>query len=140
MRILLDTHILLWAAVGDPRLRGAARDVFRDRRNLLVVSVASLWEISIKYGIGKLPLPVAPADFFAREVATRGYTILDVRRAHAERVAVLPYPDGGHRDPFDRMLVAQALSEGLPLLSEDSWVPSYAAHGLVLVKDLDVEE
>lgn len=140
MRILLDTHILIWAAIGDPRLRGVARDLFRGRRNTLVVSVASLWEIGIKYGIGKLPLPVAPADFFAREVATRGYAILDVRRAHAERVAVLPYPEGGHRDPFDRMLVAQALSEGLPLLSEDSWVPSYAPHGLVLAKDLDAEE
>lgn len=132
MRVLVDSHILLWAAIDDPRLRGGLRSTFVDPRNTLVVSVASLWEIGIKYGLGRLPLPVPPADFFAREVATRGYEILDIRRAHAERAAVLPYPRTGHRDPFDRMLVAQALAEGLPLLSGDDRLGGYVEHGLVL--------
>lgn len=131
MRILVDTHVVLWAAVDDPRLRGAQRSTFADPRNTLVVSGASLWEIGIKYSIGKLPLPVPPADFFAREVAVRGYELLDVRRPHAERVALLPYPEGGHRDPFDRMLVAQALVEGVPLMSGDSRLGGYEALGMV---------
>lgn len=133
MRILIDTHVVLCAAVDDKRLQGSQRSAYLDPTNALIASVASLWEIGIKYGLGKLPLPVAPADFFAREVATRGYEVLDVRRPHAERVALLPYPPGGHRDPFDRMLVAQALVEGLPLMSADRRLAEYAAHGLVLV-------
>ncbi|MBX2796866.1 MAG: type II toxin-antitoxin system VapC family toxin [Myxococcales bacterium] len=131
MKLLIDTHVVLWAAVGDPRLTGPMKARFEDPDNQLVVSVASLWEISIKYSIGKLPLPVVPGDFFAREVATRGYSVLDVGRAHAERVAVLPFPEGGHRDPFDRMLVAQALVQGLPLLSADGWLGRYESYGLV---------
>ena len=96
------------------------------------MSVASLWEIGIKYALGKLPLPVAPRDFFAREVAARGYEVLDVQRTHAERVADLAFPAGGHRDPFDRMLVAQAIAEGIPLLSGDGRLSDYGAEGLVL--------
>ncbi|MEQ1501561.1 MAG: type II toxin-antitoxin system VapC family toxin [Myxococcota bacterium] len=130
MRVLIDTHVMLWAAIDDPRLRGARRATYVDPAVGLVLSVASLWEIGIKHSIGKLTLPVAPADFFAREVATRGYEVLEVRRPHAERVATLPFPDDGHRDPFDRMLVAQALVEGLPLLTGDRRLGGYTAHGL----------
>lgn len=133
MTLLLDTHVLLWAAIGDPRLRGGLRRPFDEGDTSLVVSVATLWEISIKHSIGKLPLPVAPADFFAREIATRRYTVLDIRRAHAERVGTLAFPEGGHRDPFDRLLVAQALCEGMPLLSADERLASYADTGLVTV-------
>jgi PIN domain nuclease of toxin-antitoxin system len=133
MRILIDTHVVLWAAVDDPRLSGPHRSAYADAANELVVSVASLWEIGIKYGLGKLPLPVTPADFFAREVASRGYQVLDVRRPHAERVGLLRYPPGGHRDPFDRMLVAQALVEGLPLMSADHRLRDYVDQGVVLL-------
>lgn len=132
MTILLDTHVVLWAAVGDARLRGRMRETYVDPAYTLVVSVASLWEIGIKYSLGKLPLPVAPRDFFAREVASRGYQVLDVRRAHAERLAELPFPEGGHRDPFDRMLVAAALSEGIPMLSGNARLAGYQPAGLVL--------
>lgn len=135
MRILVDTHVLLWAAVADPRLRGRALTLFTDPANALVVSVTSLWEVGIKYSLGKLPLPVLPADFFAREVAVRGYQVMDVRREHAERVATLPFPAGGHRGPFDRMLVAQALAEGLPILTGDRRLADYAAAGLVLAAE-----
>ncbi|MCA9488974.1 MAG: type II toxin-antitoxin system VapC family toxin [Myxococcales bacterium] len=133
MRILVDTHVVLWAAVDDDRLSGAHRALYTDPSNALVVSVASLWEIAIKVGLGKLPLPVPPADFFAREVASRGYEVLDIRRPHAERVGLLRYPPGGHRDPFDRMLVAQSLVEGLPLMSADMRLRDYVDQGVLLV-------
>lgn len=133
MRILIDSHILLWAAVGDARLRGRLRAMFVDPDHVLVVSVVTLWEIGIKYALGKLPLPVTPRDFFAREIADRGYEVLDMRRDHAERAADLPYPNREHRDPFDRMLVAQALAEGLPLLSGDGRLGAYTGLGLRLL-------
>jgi PIN domain nuclease of toxin-antitoxin system len=96
---LIDSHILLWAAIDDPRLRGDTRKAYVDPENLPMVSVATLWELGSKHALGKLPLPVPARDFFAREIATRGYRVLDVQRAHAERAAELPYPDPGHRDP-----------------------------------------
>lgn len=133
MTLLIDSHILLWAAIDDPRLRGEARKAFVDPENLLLVSVATLWELGIKHALGKLPLPVPARDFFAREIATRGYRVLDVQRAHAERAAELPYPDPGHRDPFDRMLVSQALVEGVPLLTFDGRLQAYEALGLRVV-------
>ncbi len=133
MTLLIDSHILLWAAIDDPRLRGEARKAYVDPENLLVVSVATLWELGIKHSLGKLPLPVPARDFFAREIATRGYRVLDVQRAHAERAAELPYPDPGHRDPFDRMLVSQALVEGVPLLTFDGRLAAYEPLGLRVV-------
>lgn len=134
MRLLVDTHVLLWAAVADPRLRGGLRAAFVDPDNDLAVSAVTLWEIAIKHSIGKLRLPVAPADFFAREIATRGYSVVAATRAHAERVATLPFPANGHRDPFDRMLVAQALVEGVPLLSGDDRLDAYAEVGATFVR------
>lgn len=133
MRLLIDTHVVLWAAVDDVRLRDRARAVVVDPANTLVVSVASLWEISIQASLGKLSLPVQPDVFFAREVAARGYQILDIGRAHAARVGSLPWPEDGHRDPFDRLLVAQALCEGLPMLSADRRLHAYCAVGLALL-------
>jgi PIN domain nuclease of toxin-antitoxin system len=131
--LLIDSHILLWAAVGDPRLRGAARAAFEDPDNLLLVSAVTLWEIGLKVSLGKLPLPVPVRDFFAHEISLRGYRVLDVHRAHAERAAELPFLDRDHRDPFDRMLVAQALVEGVPLLTVDGRLGVYSGLGLRLV-------
>ena len=125
MTLLIDSHILLWAAIDDPRLVGEARRAFIDPENLLLVSAATLWELGIKHALGKLPLPVPARDFFAREIAVRGYRVLDVKRAHAERAAELPYVDRDHRDPFDRMLVAQALCEGLTLMTHDARITQY---------------
>ena len=133
MRLLIDSHVLLWAALDDARLAGSQRAAYVDPDNDLLVSTATLWELGIKYALGKLPLPVAPRDFFAREIATRGYVVLDVKRAHAERAAELPYPDPRHRDPFDRMLIAQALAEGTSMLSTDARFSAYRDLGLVLV-------
>ena len=95
MKLRIDSHILLWAAIDDPRLRGNARDAFADPENLLMISVATMWEIGIKHAMGRLPLPVPARDFFACEIATRGYSVLDVERAHAERAA----PTGNPSSP-----------------------------------------
>lgn len=133
MKLLIDSHVLLWAALDDPRLTGTLRAVYVDSDNDLLVSTATLWELGIKVALGKLPLPVLPRDFFAREIATRGYGVLDVKRAHAERAAELPYPDPRHRDPFDRMLISQALTEGIALLSADQRFAAYRDLGLNLV-------
>lgn len=133
MKLLIDSHVLLWAALDDPRLAGAQRSAYVDPDNDLLVSTATLWELGIKHALGKLPLPVMPRDFFAREIEVRGYSVLDVKRAHAERAAELPYPDPRHRDPFDRMLIAQALVEGITLLSADGRFGAYRAVGLQIL-------
>ncbi len=116
-----------------PALAGARRAANVDPDNDLLVSTATLWELGIKYALGKLPLPVTPRDFFAREITERGYVVLEVKRAHAERAAERPYLDPKHRDPFDRMLISQALAEGIPLLSADQRVSAYRDLGLGLV-------
>jgi PIN domain nuclease of toxin-antitoxin system len=133
VKLLIDSHVLLWAAVDDPRLAGTRRAAYIDPDNDLLVSTATLWELGIKYALGKLPLPVTPRDFFAREITERGYVVLEVKRAHAERAAELPYLDPKHRDPFDRMLISQALAEGIPLLSADQRFSAYRDLGLGLV-------
>lgn len=133
MKILIDSHVLLWAALDDPRLAGTQRLAYVDPDNDLVVSTATLWELGIKYALGKLPLPIPARDFFAREIMARGYVVLDVKRVHAERAAELPYLDSKHRDPFDRMLLSQALCEGIPLLSADPRFVAYRELGLALV-------
>ena len=133
MTLLIDSHILMWAAIADPRLRGPVLEAFVDPNSVLLVSAATLWELGLKHGLGKLPLPVSARDFFSREIAMRGYRVLDVQRAHAERAGELPYVDPAHRDPFDRMLIAQALVEGVPLLSVDARFKAYEALGLQLV-------
>jgi PIN domain nuclease of toxin-antitoxin system len=134
MKLLIDSHILVWAALDDRRLAGSVRSTYVDPDHDLLLSAATMWELGIKYALGKLPLPVPPRDFFAREIAVRGYRVLDVKRAHAERAAELPYVDSGHRDPFDRMLISQALAEGLPLLSADPRFARYRGLGLELVQ------
>lgn len=84
MTILIDSHILLWVAIGDARLRGTALAAVVDPNNLLLASVTMLWELGMKHALGKLPLPVPARDFFAGEISARGYRVLDVQRPHAE--------------------------------------------------------
>ncbi len=118
MRLLLDTHVLLWALTADSRLRPAVRDLIIDGTTEVLVSAASAWEITIKRAIGKLG---SPDDLPAQLVAAR-FDELPVTVEHA--VAVLDLPDH-HRDPFDRMLVAQARVEGLTLVTHDSNLSRY---------------
>lgn len=118
MRFLVDTHTMLWA-LGEPSsLSTAARDAIADPANLVVVSSASLWECAIKASIGKLDLP---EDFFD-SIPEAGYEVLPIRITHLNVYRTLPMH---HRDPFDRMLVAQARAETLTLISRDTEIANY---------------
>ena len=123
MRLLLDTHLLLWAAGPSPRLSARARRLIDDPDNELVVSAASLWEIAIKSALRRPNFPVN-ASLFRRNLLNNGYEELAVTGAHAVAVANLP---SLHRDPFDRMLVAQSIVEGIMLLTADPLVAQYPA-------------
>lgn len=121
MRVLLDTHALLWA-LGQPRkLPARVSRVLRDPDTDVFVSAASSWEIAIKSALGKLE---ADLEDVLRECEAIGFAELPIRFRHTTRIAELP---GHRRDPFDRMLVAQALEEGLTLISGD---PALAAYGI----------
>jgi PIN domain nuclease of toxin-antitoxin system len=117
-RLLLDTHVFLWWLVDDPRLGPEAREVIADPDNTVFVSAASGWEIGIKRALGKLD---APGDL-EREVERSGFAHLPVTFFHGEQAGALP---PHHRDPFDRMLVAQAQAEGLLVLTADNHFRMY---------------
>jgi len=119
--LLLDTHLLLWA-VGEPgRLSRDARSLLEDLENQLVFSVASLWEIAIKRGLGRPDFQVDPR-LLRRGLTDNGYRELAITAEHALQVDSLPPI---HKDPFDRMLVAQATVEGIALLTSDDVVARY---------------
>ena len=120
MRLLLDTHIFLWAVAGSPRLKKAARLAIEDAE-AVYVSAASIWEVAIKHALGKLP--VAPRDF-RDELAAAGVAILAIAESHALATADLP---PGHKDPFDRLLLATAQCEGMQLATADAALLRYAA-------------
>lgn len=122
MRLLLDTHIALWAITDSPALSAEARRYILAPNNEVYVSAASIWEISIKHGLGRGNMPVSgseAADFFTQA----GYMTLDISCQHAVYVETLP---ALHADPFDRMLVAQALSEPMRLLTHDKNIAAYS--------------
>lgn len=119
MKLLLDTHILLWWLGNDPALSGPARALIADVENAVFVSAVTFWEIYLKQSLGKLKLP---PDFEPR-LEAESFENLPLTAAHARAVARLPWH---HRDPFDRMLIAQALAAELKLLTAD---PSSAAYG-----------
>ena len=112
MQLLLDTHVLLWSLAGDERLGERAVDLIEDGRNVVYVSAASIWEISIKRSLGKLRVP---GDVLA-EVDAASFIRLPISFEHADAVAALP---DLHADPFDRMLIAQARTDRLTLMTHD---------------------
>ncbi len=122
MNYLLDTHALLWWRLEPARLSPLARATIQDGSNQLYWSAASTWECSVKASMGRLILPDPPAVFFPRVIEEEGLVALPVNHAHAAAVADLPLH---HRDPFDRLLIAQAKLEGLALLSCDAIVRLY---------------
>lgn len=119
MRVLLDTHAVLWYLEGDRRLTASAQAVIDTMDNDCLVSVASLWEMAVKVRIGKLTsrLGVPPTDVILDFLARTGIALLPIAPEHALRVASLPH---GHGDPFDLLLVAQALVEGMPVVGADA--------------------
>ncbi len=119
MRLLLDTHALLWALAAPAKLSARSAAAIRDPANTVFVSAASGWEIAIKVALGKLS---ADLDEIVRATADVGFEELAVTLVHARRVGALPLH---HRDPFDRMLVAQAFEEGLTVVTRDGAVREY---------------
>lgn len=119
MRLLLDTHCWLWMQTSPGVFAPQVRKLLEDPQHELLLSSASVWEISIKWALGKLPLPEAPATYVPHRLARQGVGSLAIRNAHVLRVSTLPvFPD--HRDPFDRLLIAQADVEELCLLTADT--------------------
>ena len=122
MRVLVDTQVWLWMVADPDRLSRAARALVTSDDHELFLSAASAWEISIKYGLGKLTLPAPPAEFVPTRMQATRVLPLAVTHVHAARVAELPLH---HRDPFDRLLVAQAQAESLTLLTADAQLRPY---------------
>ncbi len=119
---LVDTHIWIWWN-GDPgRLSDQVKSVIANARNDIVFSVVSGWEIAIKHGLGRLRLPESPEQYVPKRVATNQMRVLPVTLSHSLGVARLP---NHHRDPFDRMLVAQASQEGMTLITADDAFLNY---------------
>ena len=116
LQVLLDTHAFLWWIADSERLSGPARGVIADELNDIVVSAASAWEIATKFRIGKLPGCEAVALDVSGHIAGQGFAELEIGVADAERAGRLPGP---HRDPFDRMLAAQAVAREFPVVSVD---------------------
>jgi len=122
MRILLDTVVLLWSVAEEQNLNSRAAELILAKGSALYLSAASVWEIAIKYALGKLPLHVEPEEFIPEAVAGLGIETLDITAAHAVAAGKLPKH---HEDPFDRMLIAQANAEGLVLLTADRIFEKY---------------
>ena len=114
MRQLLDTHTFLWFVMGNPRITERLRAQIEDNENF--VSIVSIWEIAIKYRIGKLNLEVPFDDFIDRQIVPNGIQLLDIKLEHLKIVSALPLH---HRDPFDRLLIAQAIVEDILIISAD---------------------
>ena len=121
-RLLLDTHTFLWWDSDPARLSARVLGLCRDPSILLFLSLVSLWEIQIKSGLGKLPLSLPLADIVRSQQAQHGLRLLPITPAHIYALDTLP---PHHRDPFDRLLIAQALTESLPLASVDALIAPY---------------
>lgn len=116
MRVLLDTHALLWALVEPNKLSLNASDVIEDTRNTIVVSAASAWEVAIKFDLGRLPEARMVIEGYREHLGVLRAVELAINSTHAIKAGTF---DAKHRDPFDRVLAAQSLVEGLPIISKD---------------------
>jgi PIN domain nuclease of toxin-antitoxin system len=122
MRLLLDTHVFLWYITADPRLPVSFQAAIQDPANEVFLSVVSIWEAVIKYELGKLPLPSPPADYLPRQRHAHGIAAMPIEEGAMQHLAGMPLL---HRDPFDRLLIAQALQQGLTIATVDPQVLAY---------------
>jgi PIN domain nuclease of toxin-antitoxin system len=122
VNLLIDTHVLLWLLAGSPRLSSDTLATLADRRNAVFLSVVSTWEIAIKVGLGKLDLPPNLHAWLPAELDAAGLKLLTIDLEHSLGVESLPHH---HRDPFDRLLIAQAVSDGLTIVTADRVFDSY---------------
>lgn len=123
MNLLLDSHTFLWFCQGDPALSQTAKDLIEDERHRKLLSLASCWEIAIKVGLGKLKLGEPTATYIPAALSRTGFDLLPVSLAHVTSVENLPTH---HKDPFDRLLVAQAITGGLTVVSVDPQFDLYS--------------
>ncbi len=124
MRVLVDTHVFLWWVEGDRALPAKVRAALADPANECLISLVSAWELAIKAGLGKLKLALPVKRFIVENVAANGFRMLDIKIAHVGRVETLA---SHHGDPFDRLLIAQALEEDIPLVTAD---PIFRKYGV----------
>lgn len=122
MKLLLDTHIFVWFIAGNLKLSLTARTLIEDLANTKFVSVASLWEIAIKYSLGKLDLTDEFDVLIPKQIEINGFEILPIETVHLSKLISLPFH---HRDPFDRLLIAQSISENMQIISVDEIFDSY---------------
>lgn len=127
MKILLDTHTFLWFIEGNLDLSDLARNLIEDQGNQRFLSVASLWEMSIKASIGKLELEMAFTELVKREIYGNAIELLKIRPEHLDELAKLPFH---HKDPFDRLMIAQSLAENISVVTKDNAFGSYPVTAL----------
>jgi PIN domain nuclease of toxin-antitoxin system len=127
MKLLLDTHTFLWFIEGSPRLSGRARALIEDEASEVFLSVASLWEIAIKISLDKLHLARPFGTLIPQQLSLNDITLLDITPDHAAGVITLPFH---HRDPFDRLLIAQAQVEQMPIVGDDPAFDAYLVRRL----------
>jgi PIN domain nuclease of toxin-antitoxin system len=126
MRVLLDTHILLWWLKDDRKLSNVAADIIENTANDIFISAVNAWEISIKKSLGRIQIDM---DQFLESITNSGLGVLNVTVNHACQVSNLP---GHHKDPFDRMLIAQSIFEPMRLLTHDETLMQYGKHVLLV--------
>ncbi len=122
MRVLLDTHAFLWFILDDPQLSPVAKSLIEDPANDVAVSPASYWEVAIKVQLGKYALPIPFRQFMDTHIAANAFEVVPVEVRHVEPLTTLPLH---HKDPFDRLIIAQALVEGIPVVSADAAFDAY---------------
>ena len=122
MKLLLDTHTFLWFIAGNPNLSNTARNAIEDINNQRFISIATLWEISIKVSIRKLKIGIAFTELVEQEVYGNAIEILEISSEHLDELVKLPFH---HKDPFDRLIIAQSLVEDATLISKDAAFQSY---------------
>ena len=123
MRVLLDTHVFLWAINDVERLSPRAIETIQDPAHEVLVSIASAWEIAIKVGIGKFTMPTPLATYLQRQLAAHRFAVLSIQFSH---LAVLEKIPRHHRDPFDRLLIAQCIAEDATFITVDSQLKRYS--------------
>jgi PIN domain nuclease of toxin-antitoxin system len=123
MRLLLDTHTLIWFFAGDFQLSTTARILIEDEDNNKLVSIASIWEMAIKESKGHLNLSLPLHEYIGQKLSLEDFNLLNINLDHLSEIVTMPLY---HKDPFDRLIIAQAIREGIPILSKDSAFDAYS--------------
>ena len=129
MKVLIDTHIALWSLYDPRRLSSLSVEILSNPKNDFFVSLASAWEVEIKHGIGKLEVPSVA---FIDDCTAMGFNLLPINAEHIATLSLLGKAGSGHKDPFDRMLLAQSVSEGMGFLTGDSKILDYNLPNIII--------